>query len=189
MNSLVLASQSPRRKELMALLPWEFVIQTKETEEVISEALSPEENVMSLALQKAQAVAEECRDQIVIGADTIVCLEGKIMGKPKDEEDAFKMLQSLSGKAHQVFTGVALVNKEAGIAESFYVETSVKMQELAQDEIAAYLLTKEPFDKAGAYGIQGYGARYIESIVGDYYNVMGLPVHTLYTKLKSILLA
>lgn len=187
MRELVLASQSPRRKELMALLPWDFVIKTKEVEEIIDKSLTPYENVMALALQKAEAVAEECQGKIVIGADTVVCLEGRIMGKPKDKEDAAQMLKSLSGKMHQVFTGVALVNKEEKICDTFYVETSVKMQELSESEIEEYLLTKEPFDKAGAYGIQGYGARYIESIAGDYYNVMGLPVHTLYGKLKEIL--
>lgn len=187
MKGLVLASQSPRRKELMTLLPWQFEIQVKEVEEIINLEWSPQENVKSLAMQKAQAVGKENLNQIIIGADTIVCLNGEIMGKPKDEVHAKAMLKKLSGQIHHVFTGVAILCKERRIKESFYIETKVKMQDLSDKEIDNYLQTKEPFDKAGAYGIQGYGARYIEGIEGDYYNVMGLPVHALYEKLKTLL--
>ena len=186
MESLILASGSPRRKELMQLLPWSFEIKTEEVEEVILETLSPEENVMSLAYQKAHAVAKEYPHQIVIGADTVVCLKGQIMGKPRDEKHAKAILEQLSGQEHQVYTGVAILREHDSVSETFYIETKVKMQRLSEEEIKAYLSTGEPFDKAGAYGIQGYGARYIEKIEGDYYSVMGLPVHALYEKLKTL---
>ena len=187
MEALILASGSPRRKELMGLLPWAFEIKTEEVEEVISKSLSPEENVMALARQKAEAVSKEYPHQIVIGADTVVCLNGEIMGKPRDRQHAREMLAQLSGQTHQVYTGVAVLRAEDATLETFYIGTKVKMQVLSDEEIEAYLETKEPFDKAGAYGIQGYGARYIEKIEGDYYSVMGLPVHALYETLKHIL--
>ncbi len=185
MESLILASGSPRRKELMQLLPWPFEVKAEEIAEEICETLSPEENVKALAYQKASVVAEAYPNHIVIGADTIVCLDGEIMGKPEDRTHAHTMLERLSGKVHDVYTGVAIIGKDKEISEIFYIETKVKMQSLSKDEIEAYLLTNEPFDKAGAYGIQGYGARYIERIEGDYYSVMGLPVHALYDKLKG----
>lgn len=185
MESLILASGSPRRKELMQLLPWSFEVKTSEVVEVICETLSPEENVKALAYQKANAVAKDYPYRIVIGADTVVCLNGEIMGKPQNRTQAQIMLEQLSGKEHDVYTGVAIIGRDEGISETFYIETKVKMQSLSRDEIEAYLLTNEPFDKAGAYGIQGYGARYIEKIEGDYYSVMGLPVHALYRKLKE----
>lgn len=188
MKPLVLASQSPRRRELMALLPWAFEIKLKEVEEQIDLLLSPEENVKAVALQKAEAVASQNVDQIVIGADTIVCLNGEIMGKPVDLFHAQAMLEKLSGKEHDVLTGVAIIYKKRKVVESFYIKTKVRMHELSKQEIEAYLETKESLDKAGAYGIQGYGARYIEGIEGDYYNVMGLPVHALYEKLKVLVL-
>lgn len=187
MEPLILASGSPRRKELMQLLPWAFEIKTEEVIEVISKSLSPEENVMSLAYQKAEAVSKEYPHQIVIGADTVVCLNGEIMGKPKDRQHARDMLAQLSGQDHQVYTGVAVIRVADSTLETFYTGTRVKMQSLSEEEIEAYLDTQEPLDKAGAYGIQGYGARYIEKIEGDYYSVMGLPVHALYEKLKHIL--
>lgn len=187
MKPLILASQSPRRKELMALLPWSFEIKLKEVEEHIDPLLSPEENVKALALQKAEVVANQNVDQMVIGADTIVCLDGEIMGKPINKAHAKAMLEKLSGKSHHVFTGVAIIGKQHQVLENFYIETKVKMQELSVQEIEAYLETEEPLDKAGAYGIQGYGARYIEGIEGDYYNVMGLPIHALYEKLKTLI--
>jgi len=185
MELLILASGSPRRKELMQFLPWPFEVKSKEVMEVICETLSPEENATVLAYQKANAVAKDYPNRIVIGADTVVCLDGEIMGKPQDRIRAQTMLERLSGKEHMVYTGVAIIGRDKQISENFYIETKVKMQSLSKDEIEAYLLTNEPFDKAGAYGIQGYGARYIERIEGDYYSVMGLPVHALYEKLKG----
>lgn len=186
MKPILLASQSPRRKQLMELLPWEFKVYTKSVDEVIDETLSPECNVQELAKQKAQIVADQYCDNWVIGADTVVCYQGRIIGKPKDEIEAKEILRLLSGQTHQVYTGVALIHKKLQIIKTFYKETKVTMQILSEEEIQEYLDTKEPLDKAGAYGIQGYGARYISGIEGDYYNVMGLPVHELYTQLNQI---
>lgn len=171
----------------MALLPWPFEIITKEVEERIDCQLSPAINVQNLARQKAEAVAKDYLNQWVIGADTVVGLKGMIMGKPKDEKEARLILQDLSGKTHQVYTGVAIICQEKKICHTFYQETQVTMQSLSDKELDEYLATGEPFDKAGAYGIQGYGARYISEIIGDYYNVMGLPVHALYEQLNQLM--
>lgn len=187
MKPILLASQSPRRKQLVELLPWEFEVCTEEVEEQIDIYLGAEANVQALAKQKAEAVAYKYPDQWVIGADTVVCYQGKIMGKPKDEADAKRILQLLSGQTHQVYTGVAMINKSKGVEHTFYQATQVTMQVLSEEEIHAYIMSKEPLDKAGAYGIQGYGARYIIGIQGDYYNVMGLPVHEVYTQLKKMM--
>lgn len=183
MKNILLASGSPRRKELVSLLPWPFKVCVKEVEEKIDLREPAWENVKNLALQKAQAVAQEHPDKWVIGADTVVCYENHILGKPKDEKDAYEMLKMLSGKTHKVYTGVAIVHQGKGCAKTFYEETKVAMQELTDKEINEYISTKEPLDKAGAYGIQGFGARYIVGIEGDYFNVVGLPVHAVYTQL------
>ena len=183
MKTILLASQSPRRKELVSLLPWSFEVCVKEVEEKIDLLQPAWANVKSLALQKAQAVAQSHPRQWVIGADTVVCYKEHILGKPKDEKAAYEMLKMLSGKVHKVYTGVAIVHEEKGINETFYEETKVMMQELTDEEINEYILTKEPLDKAGAYGIQGFGARYIVGIEGDYFNVVGLPIHAVYTQL------
>lgn len=183
MKNILLASGSPRRKELVSLLPWSFKVCVKEVEEKIDLREPAWENVKNLALQKAQAVAQEHPDKWVIGADTVVCYENHILGKPKDEKDAYEMLKMLSGKMHKVYTGVAIVHQGKGYAKTFYEETKVAMQELTDKEINEYISTKEPLDKAGAYGIQGFGARYIVGIEGDYFNVVGLPVHAVYTQL------
>lgn len=187
MKPILLASQSPRRKELIELLPWTFEICTKEVEEKIDEDLSAELNVQALAEQKAMAVAKQYPESLVIGADTVVCYEGEIMGKPKDKEDAQRILRRLSGHTHQVYTGVSIICKKMNLSITFYEATDVTMQELSDEEIKDYLKTNESHDKAGAYAIQGYGARYISQIRGDYYNVVGLPVHRLYERLKEIL--
>ena len=175
---MILASASPRRHELIKLLIDEITIQTKEVVEVIDLNASPQKNVQDLAKLKAMAVAEENPHELVIGADTVVCLEGHIMGKPKDMEDAKIMLKKLSGKTHEVCTGVLI--------KTFVEVTYVTMKDLSDEEINTYVSTLEPMDKAGSYGIQGKGALYISRIEGDYYNVMGLPVHRLYEVLRTL---
>ena len=187
MEMILLASQSPRRKELISLLPWPFEVCVKEVEEKIDLAQPAWENVKKLALQKAQAVAQARPNEWVIGADTVVCYETHILGKPKSETAAYEMLKMLSGKVHKVYTGVAIMNKEKGYVQTFYEETKVTMQELTDEEIDAYISTKEPLDKAGAYGIQGFGARYIEGIECHYFNVVCLPVHAVYKQLSNAL--
>lgn len=153
---------------------------------------SPAEAVQELALNKAQEIAQQLEkkdlneDILVIGADTVVAYEGKILGKPKDEQDAVRMLTMLSGNTHSVYTGVALLMTKNGMWEkrTFYEETKVTMYPMSQEEIAAYVATGEPMDKAGAYGIQGKCAIYIKRIEGDYNNVVGLPVARIYQELK-----
>lgn len=189
---LVLASASPRRKELLERLGLDFSVQVSKVDEKIT-CSSPAEAVKELAVQKAEAVAEElCRrteeEVLVIGADTVVVLEEKILGKPGGFEEACRMLRELSGRAHQVCTGVALVRANEGkIQETrcFSETTEVHVAMLSEKEIQSYAATGEPLDKAGAYGIQGRFAPYISGISGDYYNVVGLPLHALYQELKK----
>lgn len=184
MDKLVLASASPRRRELMSLLGVPFEIIVSNVVEVIDKLLPPEEMVKDLALQKARAVVDNLDQGLVIGADTIVVIAAKIMGKPANEEEAFTMLKELSGQEHQVYTGIALVDKVSGGQEVAAEVTMVKFKELTDGEIRAYLATGEPFDKAGAYAIQGRAAVFIEGIKGDYNNVVGLPVYRLAQLLK-----
>ncbi len=183
---MILASGSPRRHELINLITSDIQIIVKEIVEVIDQKASPQKNVQDLARQKAMAVAEDYKQEIVIGADTVVCLEGHIMGKPKSEAEAKEMLRKLSGKTHEVCTGVAIIQKNKGVDQTFVETTYVTMKNLSDEEIEAYVTTREPMDKAGSYGIQGKGALYISHINGDYYNVMGLPVHKLYEALNKI---
>lgn len=181
MKKIILASGSPRRKELIKLLGYPFEICVRGVEEKLDRQLSPEDNVKCLARLKAEVVAKDYPFDWVIGADTMVCLEEHILGKPQNEVEAAKMLQLLSGKKHRVITGVALIRKEEVI--SFCETTYVQMKTLSAQEIEDYIATREPMDKAGAYGIQGKGAIFIEGIEGDYYNVVGLPIHQIYKRL------
>ena len=183
MKKLILASGSPRRKELLELADISFEIVVSEIEETIGAYSSPADIVMSLALQKASAVVEHHEDSVVLGADTIVTYESRILGKPKDEAEAKEILQLLSGKTHEVYTGVALVSKEKTI--TFYERTEVMFWELTEEEIDAYIGTKEPLDKAGSYGIQGKGSIFVQHIQGDYYSVVGLPIARLVRELKQ----
>lgn len=181
MKKLILASGSPRRKELLTTAGLEFEIIVADVDEVIPEEAEPQDVVKSLALQKAEAVAKNYPDCIVIGADTIVVNDNTILGKPKSEEDAVEMLCALSGRTHYVCTGVALVCGER--AKSFCETTEVEFHSLTRDEIVSYVKTGEPMDKAGAYGIQGKGCVLVKQIVGDYFNVVGLPVSKVYREL------
>lgn len=194
MKKVILGSASPRRKELLEQIGVEFEIKTSNAEEFYTSTV-PEEIVKELALQKAENVACELRKEsenlsnlVVIGADTIVALDSEILGKPENEEDAFRMLTNLQGRAHQVFTGTALLiydeNGEQSVV-NHAVETRVYVNPMSSDEIYRYIASKEPMDKAGAYGIQGGFAAYIDKIEGDYYNVVGLPVSYLYKELKK----
>lgn len=187
MKKLILASASPRRREILQQVGAVFeVIPAQGEEKMTKEA--PQEAVMELALQKAREVADARSDpkEVVLGADTVVAFEGKILGKPKDETDAARMLAMLSGNTHSVFTGVAIIVKESGRILNFYEETEVTMYPMSPKEIQAYVNTGEPMDKAGAYGIQGRCAVHIEKIRGDYQNVVGLPVAKIYQKMRQI---
>lgn len=186
----ILASQSPRRKELLSRVVSDFDVRVSHVEEVVPAGLQPQEVVMHLAKIKAEAVARELRLEqpaqrfAVIGADTVVALDHQIMGKPKDRADCVRMLSALSGREHAVYTGVAVVVD--GRTESFYERTAVRFLPLSDEEINWYASLDEPYDKAGAYGIQGYGSLLVEGICGDYFNVMGLPVASLRRRLLSL---
>lgn len=185
---LILASASPRRKELLGKIGLEFEIIPAKGEEVVTKKL-PWEVVEELSFQKAKEIAdmqtEEC---IVIGSDTIVAKEEKIMGKPKDEADAYQMLSEIAGNVHQVYTGVTLIRtgKDPKVI-TFAEKTDVHLYPMSDDEIHAYIATKDPMDKAGAYGIQGDFAIHVKGIEGDYYNVVGLPIGKVYQELKQLL--
>ncbi len=178
---IILASSSPRRKELLTTAGVEFEIHVKEVDETVPEGILPAEAAKMTAAKKAAAVAEDFDDCVVIGADTIVVANGKILGKPRDEADAKSMLRLLSGIEHEVITGVCIIRN--GESESFAQISKVKFYDLTDDEISAYVATKEPMDKAGAYGIQGLGCRLVERIEGDYFNIVGLPVAEVCRKL------
>ena len=183
---LILASQSPRRKEILSLLDIPFKIMVSDADETIQKGLPPYFIAESLSLKKAAAVAKNIDTHaIVIGADTIVVSDGKILGKPVDENDAKAMLASLSGKTHSVISGVTVMDTKSAKSESFYVETEVTFCQLSDEEIADYVESGESMDKAGAYAIQGRGGKFVEKISGDYFNVVGLPLSRLYQVLKK----
>lgn len=147
-------------------------------EEKIPSGATPEQAVLALSRQKAEEVSTKFPDEIVIGADTVVSIDGEILGKPRDEQDATGMLKRLSGRVHSVFTGVCVIFPD-GRTENFAEKTDVEFYPLSEREIADYIATGDPMDKAGAYGIQERGAKNVKGIVGDFYNVMGLPVARL----------
>ncbi|MFQ8666280.1 Maf family protein [Anaerostipes caccae] len=183
MKTLILASASPRRREILKQVGIDFTVIPSTKEEVITKQ-EPKDAVMELALQKAEDVAGRADgDCMVIGADTVVAMEGSILGKPEDKDDAARMLRMLSGSRHQVYTGVACICGEK--KHVFYEETSVFFYPVSEDEIRCYIETGEPMDKAGAYGIQGRAARFIRGFEGDYYNVVGFPVARFLQVLKK----
>ncbi len=191
MRRIILASASPRRRELLQQIGLKFEVIPSRAEEKITKVL-PNEVVEELALQKAQDVAAAVEEGVVIGADTIVWHDGHIMGKPKDREHARRMLREIQDSTHSVFTGVAvLVKDRAGGTDLdchvFSCETKVRVYPMTEAETEEYLDTGEPMDKAGAYGIQGAFAAWVESIEGDYNNVVGLPISALYQILKRYL--
>lgn len=176
---MILASQSPRRRELLSLITDKFSIIPAKGEEIIGENVSPSEAVKMLARQKAVEIYSKYKDETIIAADTVVAIDGEILGKPHSAENAAEMLRKLSGRRHSVFTGVCVIHHD-GETDIFAEETQVEFYPLTEREIADYVATGEPMDKAGAYGIQGRGALLVKGISGDYYNVMGLPVGRLY---------
>lgn len=189
MKRLILASASPRRKELLKQVGAVFEVCPAKGEERITKD-NPKEAVMELAGQKAEEVAGrimDTEDTIILGADTVVAFSGVILGKPKDKKDAERMLAMLNGKSHSVYTGVAVIVLKEGNRElyNFYEETKVFMYPMTDLQIHAYVESGEPMDKAGAYAIQGRCAVYIKKIIGDYNNVVGLPVARIYQEMKK----
>ncbi len=189
-SKIILASGSPRRKELLLQIGIVPEIIVSHVEEKITSDI-PAEVVMSLAEQKAVDVAKEMPEgTVILGSDTVVAADGKILGKPKSHEEAYEMIRSLAGRSHQVYTGVCLVKKgpegEADTVVSFYDETDVNVSPMTEKEIREYADSEEPMDKAGSYAVQGFFARYIDGLKGSYANVMGLPVHLVYQELKKL---
>lgn len=184
-KKFILASGSPRRKQLLESLGLKFTVVITDTDETTSPSLQPEEIPLFLSRKKAEAVPEHLiNDNIIIAADTIVCLDQHVMNKPSDEKEALFMLEKLSGKTHQVYTGVTL--RDSVKIKSFFSVTSVTFRELNKTEIEFYIQNYKPLDKAGSYGAQDWiGLVAIESITGSYFNVMGLPVDKLYQELKT----
>ena len=177
--TIVLASNSPRRKELLGKIGIEeFKIISPNVDESVEDNLPPAEIVEQLSLRKALAAAKKAGpDDLIIAADTVVALDGAVLGKPHDEAEAFAMLSALSGREHHVYTGVTVLRGEEAVTQ--HEETAVTFRAIEPDEIRGYIATGEPMDKAGAYGIQERGALLVSGIQGDYFNVMGLPVFRL----------
>lgn len=180
--NVILASQSPRRKELLGLLNIPFTIRVADIDETMDSSLSVADAVAQLSRRKAEAIPREKGD-IVIAADTVVVLDGKVLGKPKDEADAYSMLSLLSGRQHQVMTGLTVLQGSKAVSHTEI--TDICFRKLTEKEIRAYIATGDPMDKAGSYGIQNGAALFVEKICGDYFNVVGLPVCRLGLILKE----
>lgn len=185
-SKLILASASPRRAELLQKIGVSFEVIPSKVREVIVQPTDPLEYVLKIAEEKAKYVAKMVKEGVVLGADTIVILDKTVLGKPKGDEGAFQILKSLEGRWHEVVTALFLIRVPEGRKVSGWEVTRVKFRPLFPEEIEAYIKTGEPFDKAGGYGIQGYGALLVERIEGCFYNVMGLPLVKLIKLLKGL---
>ena len=183
--AMILASQSPRRRELLGQMGFSFTVRPAQGEELPHPELTPAQLVEELARQKALEVSAEAEaDDVVVAADTVVAIDGKVLGKPHDKVHAAQMLSALSGREHTVYTGVAVKRGETLLVE--HEATQVRFRPLTEREIDLYIQTGEPMDKAGSYGIQGYGALLVEGIRGDYFNVVGLPICRLGRMLAQV---
>lgn len=181
---VILASQSPRRRELLTLVGITHEVQPADIDETYLAGEKPAPHAERLARGKCAVIAEREPDALVIGSDTIVVVDGEVLGKPKDEGDAAHMLRRLSGRTHIVVTAVAVAWR--GQTKSAVEEVNVTFHSLSDDDIAAYIATREPMDKAGAYGIQGFGATIVERVDGDYFAVMGLPLQLVIRELREL---
>ena len=184
-KAIILASASPRRKELLERIGLKFEVEPSNYEESISSELGPHELAKSLSLEKAKLVAQNHKNTLVIAADTFIVFESRILGKPRTETEAKEMLKTMNGKPHSVITGFTIIDTDSNKALSRSVETKVHLRQLSSNEIDAYVRSKEPLDKAGAYAIQGLGAVIVEKIEGDFFNVIGLPLSALTESLKE----
>lgn len=180
-QKLILASQSPRRAQLLKIAGFEFEVRPSHIDEEAIDEPTPERHVLTLSKAKALEAAKSVDSGIVIGADTVVVLDGEILGKPRDEDQARDMLRRLAGRSHQVFTGFALIEKPSGRSVSDFEVTTVHFRALAEWEIERYVKTQSPMDKAGAYGIQDQSAVFADRIEGCFYNVVGFPLTKFYT--------
>ncbi len=184
-RTIILASASPRRREILEKTGLKFKVDESSHEEKFDPGLKPYELAKALSRKKAREVARRHKKAIVIAADTVVVLRGRLFGKPGDEEQARQMLKALSGKAHSVITGFTIIDTAGKKELSRAVESKVFFKRLSMDEIEAYVGSGEPLDKAGAYGIQGLGAVLVKKIEGDFFNVMGLPLSALAVSLRK----
>jgi len=185
MKTIILASASPRRKELLEKIGLRFKVEPSNYEEDMHSGLEPHEFAQRISLEKAKVVASKHKNAIVIAADTFIVFGGQILGKPHTEKEARKMLKTISGKSHSVITGFSIIDNGTNKTVSKSVETKIYIRKLTMTEIDAYVKSKEPLDKAGAYAIQGLGAVFVEKIEGDYFNVIGLPLSALTEALKE----
>lgn len=181
--NLILGSQSPRRRELLGLLRRPFIVRVADIDETMDSRLSPAEEVARVSRLKAEAIGRESED-VVIAADTIVVCDGQVLGKPRDEADAYRMLRLLSGRKHQVMTGLTVLRGNRAVTCTEV--TDIHFRPLSDQEIYSYIRTKEPMDKAGAYGIQGGAALFAQRLEGDYFNVVGLPLCRLGEILRQL---
>ncbi|NIR49679.1 septum formation inhibitor Maf [candidate division KSB1 bacterium] len=186
-KKLILASSSPRRAQLLKLLGLDFEVIESNFDEENDAYTIPEVHVLELAHKKASKVAEDIKDGLIVGADTIVVLEDQMLGKPTNKDQAKRMLQTLSGKPHLVYTGFAIIDSASGKAVSHFEKTEVFFRELSESEIDRYVETDNPMDKAGAYGIQDQSAIFVTKVDGCFYNVVGFPVTKFYIALQAFL--
>lgn len=184
-KTIILASASPRKKEILKKTGLKFKVYESDYEEKMDLGLKPHELARFLSREKARDVARRHRNALVIAADTIVVLRGRLFGKPRNEEQAKEMLRALSGKAHSVITGFTIIDTAGKKEISRSVESKVFFKRLSADEIETYIRSGEPLDKAGAYGVQGLGAVIVKRIEGDFFNVVGLPLNALAESLKE----
>lgn len=183
--NIILASASPRRKEILENASVKFEVMASCIEELTLDGESPCQMVMRLAFEKGMDIASRQKNDLIISADTIVVIDNTVLGKPENEIEARKMITSLSGRTHQVITGISLINLDNNKKIIDYVISNVKFKNLSEEDINDYIRTKESLDKAGAYGIQGYGALLVDEIQGDYFNIVGLPISRLSDLLKK----
>ncbi len=184
MQHLVLASGSPRRKELLRNVKLSFNVSVSNIDETIDETLTPEEKVMAIALKKAKAIVNQFPDSYILAADTAVVFQNQFLGKPKSEQESIHVLKTLSNQTHEVVTGVAILFKDT--QKLFFERTEVTFWDLTDEEIQAYVASGEPKDKAGSYGIQGLGSALVKHIKGDYFSVVGLPVSRTLRELRNL---
>lgn len=175
----ILASQSPRRKEILDMLSLDYKQESSDLDEIISPSMNPEINAMSIAFEKAYAISKNHFDKTIIAADTIVVINNKILGKPENKYDAMEMLTLLNNNSHDVYSGIALINLELGVKIVDFEKTEVVFKNNSISKIERYIETKEPFGKAGAYAIQGKGGLLVDHFIGSFFNVIGLPIDTL----------
>lgn len=183
MKKIILASQSPRRREILNMMQIPFLVMNADVDETMDINNDLSEEIKKVAYKKAKCVFDNHQDCVVIGADTIVVLDNELLGKPKNPEKASEMLKKLSGRTHIVLTGVAILSSDE--ENVFVQETEVLFDDLSNAEIEQYVESREPLDKAGAYAIQGKGALFVKRIIGDYYSVMGLPINKVYQSIKK----